>query len=488
MADRKTSRKSLKINARLNTIKTVSGILFPLITFPYISRILSVDSVGAYNFSVSVISYCTLIAGLGISSYAIREGSQYRDNPQLITRFVSEIFTLNIISTIIAYIILAICIIFVPKINSYSTIICILSLEVVFTTIGVNWVCNIYEDFAFIAIRTIVFQFLSLIATFVFVKTQDDILKYVIIVVFASSGASLMNFFYIRKRYVNFKLIFNNDILKHLKAILIIFSSTVTITLYVNSDITILGFLMTDTDVGLYSASVKIYTIAKNVLVSIIVVLIPRFSILFTTRRLEEANALFSKVLDTVTALVFPVTVGLFMTSNDVILLLAGGKYAGAGSSLRILSIATMFSLFAYIYTNCVLLPLKKEKIILYASLVSAIVNIIFNIVMIPVLGINAAAITTVLAEANVFGIALFCSRNAIKIYGLKKDLISVLLGCIGIIVTCILARSINRFVIRLVVEISISCIVYFFILLLCHNSVITEYYERFKTKIGSSR
>ena len=211
---------SVKMNAVLNVIKTISSIVFPLITFPYISRVLTVESIGAYNFGVSIVNYFILLAGLGISTYAIREGTQYRDDNKKMEKFSSEIFTINMISTIVAYILLVCCVLFVPKIHSYAVIIIVLGIEILFTTLGVNWLCNIYEDFLYITLRTIAFQTISLLALFIFVKETQDLLKYIIIVVFASSGANLLNFFYIRKRYVKFGLV--SSITKHIKPIMII--------------------------------------------------------------------------------------------------------------------------------------------------------------------------------------------------------------------------------------------------------------------------
>lgn len=470
---------SVKMNAVLNVIKTISSIVFPLITFPYISRVLTVESIGAYNFGVSIVNYFILLAGLGISTYAIREGTQYRDDNKKMEKFSSEIFTINMISTIVAYILLVCCVLFVPKIHSYAVIIIVLGIEILFTTLGVNWLCNIYEDFLYITLRTIVFQTISLLALFIFVKGTQDLLKYIIIVVFASSGANLLNFFYIRKRYVKFSLV--SSITKHIKPIMIIFFTNITITLYVSSDITILGFLSNDQQVGLYSAAVKIYTIIKNLLIAIVVVLIPRFSILLNTGDKENVNDLFSLVFKTIIVLLFPVTVGLFMTSTDVIHLVAGEKYLDAGLALAILSVATMFSMFAYMFTNCILIPLKKEKICLFSSIYSAIVNVGLNFIFIPVWGINAAAITTVVAEAIMCVVSVIYSRKEVVLKNTRKCILSTVVACFAIVCMCILLNSIDNYIIRLIAKIFGSSLVYVVIMILLKNEIFLEYFRTFK-------
>ena len=129
-------KKSLGLNALLNGIRTVLNTLFPLITFPYISRVLSVENVGKYNFALSVIQYFLLIAALGISTYAVREGTKFRDDKKKFSIFANEIFTINIISTITAYILLVFTVAAVPKFKDYAVIIAVFSIEILFTTIG----------------------------------------------------------------------------------------------------------------------------------------------------------------------------------------------------------------------------------------------------------------------------------------------------------------------------------------------------------------
>lgn len=95
-------KKSLTVNAFLNGFRSVINMLFPLITFPYVSRVLSVDGIGIYNFSNTYVSYFILIAGLGVSTYAVREGAKYRNNKKKMGEFSSEVFSINIIATIVA--------------------------------------------------------------------------------------------------------------------------------------------------------------------------------------------------------------------------------------------------------------------------------------------------------------------------------------------------------------------------------------------------
>ena len=164
--------KSIKLTALLNIIKTCMSIIFPLITFPYVSRILGVENLGKINYGLSIISYFSLIAALGINVYAIREGSKIKNNKAKINQFINEVFALNIITMSISYVGLFALLFFTKQLKSYSILILIQSLSIVFTTFGVDWINTIYEDYLAITIRTLLSYFLSLILLFVFVKTN----------------------------------------------------------------------------------------------------------------------------------------------------------------------------------------------------------------------------------------------------------------------------------------------------------------------------
>ena len=161
-------RKSLGKNAFLNGFRNVLNLLFPLLTFPYVSKVLNVEGIGQYNFAQATVSYFLLVAGLGISTYAIREGAKYREDKEAFNVFASEVLLCNAISTIIAYLLLALCMIFVGKLQTYATLIWVFSIQIVFTTIGVEWLYSIYEEYEYITIRSIVVKIISIILIFIF--------------------------------------------------------------------------------------------------------------------------------------------------------------------------------------------------------------------------------------------------------------------------------------------------------------------------------
>lgn len=209
-------------NAFYNTIKSVSSILFPLITFPYITRVLLIDNIGKINFGNSIISYFSLFASLGITTYAIRECAKCRDDKDELSSVASEILSINIITTIVSYFLLFITLFIFKELENYRLLIVIQSLVIIFTTLGTDWLNYAMEDFAYITGRTLLFQVVSLLLMFFFIKTEDDYIKYVIIVLVSNSGAQIVNIFY-RRKYC--KIAFTRHIQwsKHLKPVFLLF-------------------------------------------------------------------------------------------------------------------------------------------------------------------------------------------------------------------------------------------------------------------------
>ena len=194
-------KKSLGVNAFLNGLRSVLNLLFPLVTFPYVSRVLSVSGIGIYNFANTYISYFLLIAGLGIATYAVREGAKYREEKDKISKCASQIFSLNMIATIIAYLLLFASLIIFKNLHNYISCILIFSLQILFTTLGTEWIYTIYEDYTYITIRSIVFKMISIVLLFLLVRRPEDYLIYAAITVFSAVGSNLLNFIHARNSY-----------------------------------------------------------------------------------------------------------------------------------------------------------------------------------------------------------------------------------------------------------------------------------------------
>ena len=405
-------KKSLTLNAFLSSLKTLTTIVFPLITYPYITRVLSVENIGEINFGQSIVSYFSLLAGLGISTFAIRNGSQIRENGNQLNTFANRVFTINLIATAISYILLIAVTFFSTKVATYKTIILLQGLTVAMSPLAVDWLYTIEEDFGYITLRSIVIQLLSVVLMFTFVKSENDVYLYVALTSMSTSLGNIFNFLH-SKKYVKLKLVSDTHWNEYKSSILLFFVNSIATTIYMNSDTTILGILKDDYSVGLYSVAVKIYMIVKQVFNAVIATTIPRLAYLRKSDAKEFEN-LTKSMLSIASICTIPAAAGLIILRKEVITLISGDNYMEAAPTLAILSAAIFFGILANILANGVLISMGREKCVVKATVVSAVGNAALNLVFIPFLSQNGAAITTLLAEMTVFGMSLYYSKDIV--------------------------------------------------------------------------
>ena len=195
---------SLKANIILNFINTVTGIIFPVITFPYAARVLMPEGIGVVNFLSSVVAYIVLLTSLGIPMYAVREVAKCRDDKAMRDQTTIEILSLSLVLCLFGYLIVWLLGVYVPQINKQLSLFYVLSLTVLFTSLGVNWFYQAIEDFKFITLRALVFRILAAAALFLFVKDKEDLLIYAFVVVGSTVGNNFINFIHLRK-YLSFR-------------------------------------------------------------------------------------------------------------------------------------------------------------------------------------------------------------------------------------------------------------------------------------------
>lgn len=467
--------KNIKLNMILSAIKSLLSVIFPLITFPYISRVLQVDNIGKINFAASIVSYFQLIARLGINDYAVKEGAKLKGTDKF-KPFCNEIFSINIISTVVSYVLLSICIAVSTKLKGYAILLIIQSLTILFTTIGREWLYMIYEDYLYITVRAIVVQILSIVAMFLFVKEPKDYIVYAAISVIASCGANVFNLIKSQK-VVPIKIKITSYSKKIIKPILLLFSTTVSVAIFTNLDTTILGIVCSDYNVGIYATSVKIYNILVSVLVSVIFVVLPRMSKL-TVNEADKGKltALARETNDLLVSFVLPIAVGIIVLAPEIITVIAGEAYLDAVVSLRILSCAFFCCTMGTFLGECILLPYNREDVMLYTGIASALMNLVLNILLIPVWKQDAAAFTTLLSQLFGWIVEIWTTRKYLKIDGVMPVYIKSMIGCAVIAVVCIIAKRIlDNVVMIVIVSVFVAATLYIVIETLINNMVIRQ-------------
>lgn len=479
-----TVNSSLKLNMVLNAVKGLMSVLFPLITFPYVSRVLGVENIGKYNFAHSIINYYVLMAGLGIAPYAIREGAKLRNDKKGFQRFADEMFSINVISTVTSTFLL-IPLFFVSSLGKYRILMAIFSFQMVFKTVEIEWLFSVYENYAYITIRSILFQIISLVLMFLLVHRPEDVNVYAAVTVFSGVGSNVLNYLYASRFYCRVKLTGKIHWTRHLKPILIMFATTLAVTIYVSSDITILGFLCGEYRVGIYSVSTKVYTVLKTILSAVVAASLPRLSAALGNKDKQTFCAVAADVYRTLMTFVLPAATGIILMRHQVILLISNEDYMEAESSLTILAVAIVFCMCACYWSQCILVPLMKEKKVFYVTVVSAILNIVLNFIFIPRYSEKAAAGSTMIAEALVF---LVCYMEGKKDAGTMIDmkfLLKVGLGCGFIVAVSVLIQNIVHGTSTILfLCIGISVVGYLVIEMLLKNEVVVDLFNKIKRRL----
>ena len=310
-----------------------------------------------------------------------------------------------------------------------------------------------------------------MVLLFVFIKTEEDLIKYTVLSSVSVCGANIVNMIG-RRKYCIIHPTHRLNLRQHILPIMTIFMNTVTTTIYVNSDVLILGLMTTNTYVGIYAVAVRIYTTIKRILSAVITVSIPRLSSYWSNNEKDKLENLCCAIFNTLLIFVAPAMVGLFSMSKQVVLLISGNAFKQSQASLALLSIALLFSLFSWFFTSCILIPSRNEKLVLQGTVVAAVVNIVFNIILIPLYQERAAAFTTCMAEAVALGFGYVRSRRIIRIRLNVRDIVSVIAGCFLIFVICFVTNHYvgDRTVVSLVIAIPVSIAGYGITLIVANN------------------
>lgn len=474
----------LKRNMAFNATNGLLNIVFPLISFPYISRVLDVDALGAYNYSNSIINYLIIFAGLGINGYAIRTGSVKRNNSSELSKFVSEMFSISIIASAVSYFFLFFCIVlFANALSPYRYLLLIQSVAILSQAMGVFWIFNIFEDFRFVTLKNAVINGISVILMLILIRSSEDIYVYAVICSFTSLGSSLINFFYARKR-CHIHILFAIDWKQHIKPIIYFWATALSVTVYVNSDVTILGAISGDYYVGLYSVSTKIYTVLKNILSAAITVAIPRMSLLYGEHDLKKMNETATEVFGVIISTVLPVMTGIFLFSQEIVLLVSGKEYLGASNSLVLLGICIICYLFSYFYGQCILVPVGKENIVFWSTMASAGINIFLNFLLIPYYRQDAAAFTSILGEGVAMIVAMVFARKYVIIANKWGVILKTLIGCFGIgIISFFIKNMMANSILTLLIAALLSSVFYVCIETILKNETIYSITSRLLKK-----
>lgn len=468
----------------MNAILTMSSFIIPFFTFPYVSRILLPLGTGRVSFATSLIMYFSMLAQLGIPMYGIRACARVRDNPQELTKTAQEIFIINLMMSVLSYALFLVMLFTVPKLQADKALYIVVSSLIFFNLIGMEWLYKSLEQYKYIAMRSVAFKIVALIAVFLLIRKESDYIVYGGIVIFASSASNILNFINIHK-YIKIKPVGNYNLKKHFKAVVVFFAMAVATTIYTQLDTVMLGFMKTDVDVGYYNAAVKIKTILLSVVTSLGAVLLPRSSYYVEHNLMDEFYRVSKKAINFVFLIAVPLVVYFMLYAPYGIRFLSGNAYDGSIIPMIIIMPTLLFIGLTNILGIQVLVPLGKEKNVLLSEIIGASVNIVINIVLIPKIASSGTAIGTLCAEIVVFIVQVIALRHIVG--PAFRDVSYYKLG-IGIILASLAAFWVPQLNLSNFLTLLISSICFFItyvlLLLVLRESLLTEIFRQLRTYV----
>lgn len=484
--------KSVKLNMIMNAILTMSSIVFPIITWPYVSRILLPDGTGKVSFATSVIGYFSMFAQLGIPTYGIRACVKVRDNKKELSRTVQEIMIINLIMCAFVYVAFFLSLAFVPRLQGERLLYIVMSFTIILNAIGVEWLYKAMEQYSYITIRSVAFKFVALVALLLLVHEKQDYVIYGGITIFASSASNIMNFCHMRK-YVTLRPVGGYHLKKHLKMVVVFFAMSVATTVYTHLDTVMLGFMKDDAEVGYYTNAVKIKTILVSLVTSASAVLLPRMTYYVENRNKEEFMRIAKKTLNLIFLVATPLMVYFILFAKEGIFFLSGDAYANSILPMQIIMPTLLLIGITNIFGIQIMIPMGKEKQVLYSEIAGAIVDLIINLMLIPKFGSAGAAFGTLVAEFVVF---IYQSRAIREVSGemLKAVRYRILIlavavsGAASVWVKYLdwswISPSMLMYFVILLVSAIVFFLVYLIIMTLAKESLVIEITGQIKRKV----
>lgn len=458
-------KKSIISNYIYNLSFQIISILFPLITTPYLSRILGVEKIGIFSYTLSITTYFILLSSLGINLYGQREVAYVQDNIEKRSKIFNDLFCIRL--TIITFV-LFIFLLFILFIKSYKVYFILWILELIGTFFDISWFFQGLEEFKKTISRNFLVKILCLVLIFIFVKSDADLGKYILIYSLATFIGNLSLWIYVPK-YVKFMPKYENlNIIKYLKNLFIFFIPQLATKIYTLLDKTMIGiFYDNKSEVGYYEQSQKIIFLLLTILTSLGTVLMPRIASYFSKKDYKKIKECILNSFEFVFALGIPIFIGVILCSKYIIPLYLGDGYDKSVILMELLSPIIIVVGLSNITGIQLLVPMKKQKEYNMSVIIGAIINFVLNLFFIYFWGSIGAAITTLLAEVIILLVQLKHVKNIISV---KEILIIskkyIIMG-IFLFISCFFIRKIlpNDLFISLIIMATFTILEYFILL-----------------------
>ena len=466
---------SVKKNYLYNLLYQMTSVLLPVLTIPYVSRVLSADGIGINTVTYANTQYFILRGSLGISIYATKKIATIREKKDKLKKTFWEIFSIQFTGCILAYMVFALTL---GQSHKYGVFYMLQGFYILAAAVDISWYFLGIENFKNASLRSFFAKIISVILIFIFVKTRDDLWKYILINAGTMFVGQLIMWFYVGKDMLKVKEIGKLKIAMHIMPILALFVPQIATQVYTVLDKTMIDLFKGAVEAGYYDQSQKIVRILLSVVTSLGIVMLPRIANLFSKDDLNEVKKSLRKAFVVISFLSIPITFGLIGISDKFVPILFGNEFLSVIPLTKISPVLVIIIGLGNVFGTQYLLAIGKNKEYTASVCIGALVNFCFNLLLIPRFAAMGAVIATVSAELSIALIQFWFARVVFDFTWIKETYKYWVSGILMLAIVRLIGNVTPISILFLVLQIAIGSLVYFISLIILRDKFLFEAIE----------
>lgn len=476
------AKKSITKNYLYNLAYQILILVLPLITTPYLSRVLGAEGIGIYSYTYTIVTYFVLFGSLGVALYGQREIAYAQDNKEQRKKVFIELVIFRTITMAIA---IFIYFMFFLRTGEYAVYYRILLFELIAGAFDISWFFQGIEEFKKTVTRNILVRVISVALIFVFVKTRADLIKYMYIYSIADLLGNLTLWLYLPKYFRGIK-VKNINVLKQIPTIILLFIPQIANKLYNMLDTTMLGKIIADkTETGYYEQSQKVIRLLLTIVTSLGIVMVPRMANMFANGEKEKINEYMKKSFNFVYLLSFPIMFGLICISKEFVPIFFGDGYEKAATLICIISPIILLMGLANVVGTQYLLPTKRQKEYTISVTAGIVVNFVLNYILINLWASVGACIATVISQLVVDIMQFRNIKDEIDLKEIFKLSYKYIFASVIMFIVCTFTKLfISTGIESIILEMVVGVIVYIGILIILKDEYIYMFIDKVRNKV----
>lgn len=446
---------SLKKNLFYSILLILANYVFPFLTYPYVSRVLGVENIGECNFVDSVINYFILFSMLGLDTLGVREIAKHRDNKEELNRTFSNLFVVNMALTSCMLVVLAVLTFTVPQFAAHKDLMFFGAFKLLFNSLLVEWLYKGLENFRLITIRSLIIKTLYVILVFVLVRKPEDVWIYYLLSCLMVVANAVVNIMF---AHLSVRLSFSDIHFRSTFKSLFTFGLYAILTsMYTTFNVTFLGFVSGEVEVGYYTTATKIYYMVMALFSAFTGVMMPRVSNLVSSGEMDKFKSYFRLSVEVLLGFSLPIIIWIMIMASDIVGLIAGPGYDGAILPMTIIAPLIFVIGYEQVLVLQTLMPLGKDKILLRNSLIGAGTGLLLNVLLVPALASVGSSVVWIVSELLILVLSQIAVSKAVEISFPVGELLKNCLVYIPLAIIVACCMLLNSMLLRLFASVSLT-------------------------------